>query len=321
MSPRTAIAKPAGELLDIETAAGILRATKNVETIKDVRDKGNAQALWLRYIKASRAAQNDAAEIVIKAERRLGEVLLDAPKAPAGRPSKIGSTSNPISAPPTLADLGIDKPLADRARKLARVPEPVLEAHIASVCSRAEKLTTKGAIAAASHVDGYDSDEWYTPDEYIDAAREVMGSIDLDPASNPRAQKVVKAKRWWSKADDGLARPWAGRIWLNPPYSQPLVQQFVDHLLAQWCAGSIKAAIVLLNASTDTIWWHSLAAECSVVCFTRGRIAFVGADGKPAQGNRVGQVFFLLSSDGECASRFSGVFRQLGTVLRGGGHG
>lgn len=321
MSPRTAIAKPAGELLDIETAAGILAATKNVETIKDVRDRGNAQALWLRYIKASRAAQNDAAEIVIKAERRLGEVLLEAPKAPAGRPSKIGSTSNPISTPPTLADLGIDKPLADRARKLARVPEPVLEAHIASVCSRAEKLTTKGAIAAASHVEGYDSDEWYTPEAYIDSARDVLERIDLDPASNPRAQKVVQAKRWWSKSDDGLGRPWAGRIWLNPPYSQPLVQQFIDRLLEQWDEGSVEAAIVLLNASTDTGWWHELAAEAASVCFTRGRISFVGPDGNPAPGNRVGQVFFLLSRDAGMIGRFALAFADHGTVLQRGPRG
>ncbi len=53
--------------------------------------------------------------------------------------------------------------------------------------------------------------------EYIKAAREVMGKIDLDPASDIEAQKVVKAKRIYDEEVDGLQQTWHGRIWLNPP--------------------------------------------------------------------------------------------------------
>jgi len=69
-----------------------------------------------------------AAEIRFRAERRIGELMAaqkDAGQmAAAGRPSEeIGSKTNPISKPPTLEEVGIDKKLADRARKYAAIPE------------------------------------------------------------------------------------------------------------------------------------------------------------------------------------------------------
>jgi hypothetical protein len=60
------------------------------------------------------------------------------------------------------------------------------------------------------------NDEWFTPAKYIAAARAVLGGIDLDPASNAIAQATVRAGRYYSKDDDGLAQPWHGRVWLNP---------------------------------------------------------------------------------------------------------
>jgi hypothetical protein len=57
-------------------------------------------------------------------------------------------------------------------------------------------------------------EEWGTPQEYIDAARAVMGDIDLDPATHHEAQQRVRAETAYTRAEDGLAQPWHGRVWL-----------------------------------------------------------------------------------------------------------
>jgi len=56
-----------------------------------------------------------------------------------------------------------------------------------------------------------ESDEWYTPAGVIEAAREVLGGIDLDPASSETANRTVGAPRYFTEEDDGLARDWHGR--------------------------------------------------------------------------------------------------------------
>jgi len=57
--------------------------------------------------------------------------------------------------------------------------------------------------------------EYYTPVEIIEAARRVMGGIDLDPASSENANRIVRATRIFTAQDDGLSQPWNGRVWLT----------------------------------------------------------------------------------------------------------
>lgn len=69
------------------------------------------------------------------------------------------------------------------------------------------------------------SDEWYTPREIIEA----LGEFDLDPCA-PIKPLWHTAKIMYNKADDGLTKDWVGRVWLNPPYPRPLIEQFVKRL-------------------------------------------------------------------------------------------
>lgn len=320
MSRAITVADPVPDALDVETAARMLASCRSMDQVRSVRDKAKAIAVYQRTRGASLQAQNDAAEITLRAERRMGELLIEMPKATGaagkGRPKKGGTDQAPPKSskaqPPTLAELHIERKEAARWQKLAEIPEERFAAHVNSVRARSERITTSGVIAAASHVEGYDSDEFYTPSQHIEAARAVLGDIDLDPASNVIAQAIVLARRYFTRDDDGLAQVWSGRVWMNPPYSQPLANLFIEKLIAAYLSGQVPAAICLMNASTDTGWFHELASH-GLVCLTRGRISFLGPDGRPVEGNRVGQAFFYL---GEDRGRFAEVFGQFGIVTQ-----
>jgi len=74
-----------------------------------------------------------------------------------------------------------------------------------------------GAERAANPKHSSESTEHMTPADYVEAAREVLGVIELDPASSELANGTVRARRYFTKADDGFAQRWGGRVFLNPP--------------------------------------------------------------------------------------------------------
>ena len=150
------------------------------------------------------------------------------------------------------------------------------------------KMHRNGIIKPAhvSHNSG--DNEWYTPAAYTAAARAVMGAIDLDPASSEVANQLVQAAQYYTVADDGLSKDWRGRVWMNPPYAQPLIAQFCEKLVAEVRAGNVTQACVLVNNATETTWFQSLLDVAAAVCFIKGRVKFLdpqmNLNGAPLQG-------------------------------------
>ena len=167
-------------------------------------------------------------------------------------------------------------------------------------------------VTPVSQREGYDSDEWYTPRHYIEAARLVLGGIDLDPASCALAQTVVQARAYFDREHDGLAQEWnATGTWLNPPYSA--TQEWVDKALQEFDAGRTEAAIVLVNNATETRWFQAMLRRFPV-CFPSSRLQFWRHDHENV-GARQGQAIFLLSNDRAQAGNFAAAFGQFGPIL------
>ncbi len=178
----------------------------------------------------------------------------------------------------------------------------------------------KGAIASlvkskTVHVSQNSGEnEWYTPPKFIEAAREVMGGIDTDPASSKIANKTVKAGEYYDTKTDGLEQEWGKTVWINPPYSQPEISQFCDALIEKLGTGEVQEACALVNNATETSFGQTLLQACDAVCFPSGRIKFLdtqgNAKGAPLQGQMV--VYF-----GDDADKFCSEFAEFGVCLRG----
>lgn len=84
-----------------------------------------------------------------------------------------------------------------------------------------------GRLFAVGH-GGRTSDEVYTPAWIFER---LALRFDLDVAAPPGGAPLVPADRYYDQAADGLAAPWSGRVWMNPPYSDvtPWVRRFVAH--------------------------------------------------------------------------------------------
>jgi phage N-6-adenine-methyltransferase len=157
---------------------------------------------------------------------------------------------------------------------------------------------------------GTGDNEWYTPEKYIAMVREVLGAIDLDPASCAYAQKTVQAATYYTKADSGLAKEWHGRVWMNPPFATELIGKFVAKLVAEFLAGRTAQAIMLTHNYTDTEWFQDAEPHASAICFPEGRVKFLNPRGKPCSPTQ-GQAFCYFGDD---VAKFKAIFQTIGFV-------
>ena len=205
-----------------------------------------------------------------------------------------------------LARLEPDEQIAAWQEAVATAPNgKVTAAYVTEVVER-----RNGSTPHVTHNSG--ENEWYTPVEYIEAARAVMGGIDTDPASSDVANLTVGASTYYTAQDDGLAHSWRGRVWMNPPYSQPLIGLFCKALRWAIESGQVTEAITLTNNATETAWFADLLENAAAVCLVRGRIKFIDRDGNPSGAPLQGQAIVY---SGPNVEEFARHFQPFGTVL------
>ena len=248
----------------------------------------------------------DIAEAVLDAEVRLGELMAMVPKAKNQYKSAIDSGVHSTKAN-IIEGAGFTVKQAQRFETLAKHPEIVEQAKAQArenddVVSRSFVLQRIKENKTPHVAYNSGNNEWYTPKEYIEAARRAMGSIDLDPASSEIANKVVKATKIYTVETDGLSHEWHGNVWLNPPYASDLIKLFTDKVANE--AENISQAIILVNNATETKWFSELVKVSSAVVFPTGRVNFYKPDGSvgaPLQGQA---VFYLGSRSTQFLDEF-----------------
>jgi transcriptional regulator with XRE-family HTH domain len=102
-----------------------------------------------------------------------------------------------------------------------------------------------------------------------------LGRFDLSPcpAEISGRQLPVKAGKEYAATDDPLHLPWAGTVFLNPPYTDDL-PAWVKKAYDEYESGNASLLAAFLPAFTDRPWWHQYVAGKAAVVFLRGMIAF-----------------------------------------------
>src|SRR5688572_16226352 len=163
--------------------------------------------------------------------------------------------------------------------------------------------------------------EHFTPPPIIEAAREVLGVIDLDPASCTAANAVVKARDFFTASYlDGMLTPWGtqahpNNVWLNHPFGKaepPCVvgcqkqhahhnnvhygnKRWIQKLMDEYAGGRVKAALCITYASTSEAWFRPLLDYPQ--CFLNDRLNYHTPDGKVQKGVQKGSVVTYLGRD------------------------
>jgi hypothetical protein len=173
-------------------------------------------------------------------------------------------------SPPTLVDL--ERHATGRLPTLDRV---------LTVLGAGAYLASPGSTQAFYVHAGNSSNHhgWETPKELLEPLYSVFGAFDLDPCSptsNGRTASV-KARAYYTAADDGLSLPWFGTVYMNAPYGRS-IHKWTAKARAEVEQGNAEVVVGLLPARPDTRYWHRDIAGSASVFFLKGRLKFGNAE-------------------------------------------
>lgn len=197
--PQNEITHPNARLVRYEAACKALAEARAVDEVQDIRNKAEAMRVYGMQAK-NKTLEVDAAEIRIRAERKLGELLAQQKAGPGLNTGArgIGKSAVPTgNRTPTLAEAGIDKKLSSRAQKMAAVPAAEFEAEVGEWRQRVQaenaRVTTrleKAGERASKNIEKPEPEGFDSPT--------LAELVDELQAENTRLTALIKA----SEADD-----------------------------------------------------------------------------------------------------------------------
>ena len=280
------------------------------ESDREFKDENEAMAWIIRNQFGRRnLSLYDRSVLALKLEPLIREKARENQKAGGAKSDGAGKVVRQKSDKP----LDTKKEIAaiahvshDTIAKVKKIEAKASEETKAAIRSGATTINAeyKKLTVHVGHNSG--ENEWYSPARFVEAARAAMGSIDCDPASSEMANKTVKAKKFFTKENDGLKQKWSGNVWMNPPYAQPLMGKFAAAVAEKFCADEIKQACVLVNNATETEWFGVMAKWAGAICFPSTRVKFLDPQGRPGAPLQGQAVIYLGKRVAEFCSAFDG---------------
>lgn len=151
-------------------------------------------------------------------------------------------------------------------------------------------------------------DEWLTPPRILD----LLGPFDLDPCA-PIQRPWPMAVHHYTIEDNGLAKPWFGRVWCNPPYGRE-----TDRWLARCVEHGNAIALVFARTETE-MFFERVWSAADALLFIRGRLHFHHVTGERAAANSgAPSVLVAYGKNNAEALRVSGIEGQFVPLRRAG---
>jgi len=145
-----------------------------------------------------------------------------------------------------------------------------------------------------TQIDSGTTNDYYTPKFIFDA----LGvEFDLDVCAPFSGVPWIPARKHFNILDDGLVRPWIGRVWMNPPYSKPSpwIDKFITH----------QNGIALIPASKAN-WFDLLWQKAEAIISMPPNLEFSRNDGRNLQIST--QIFMVaMGSDNVATLKASGL--------------
>lgn len=142
------------------------------------------------------------------------------------------------------------------------------------------------------------TDSWITPKWIIDA----LGPFALDPCASIPQPWTCAARQYTKESGygvGGLALPWEGSVWLNPPYG-PETAKWLARLSAHGDGIALLFARTETHAFFDYVWTRATA-----LLFLKDRLFFHYPDGTRAPYNS-GAPSVLVAYGSGCAATLRG---------------
>lgn len=114
-------------------------------------------------------------------------------------------------------------------------------------------------------------EDWATPQDFFDTLNAEF-HFTLDACAN---DQNAKCPAYYTKEQDGLAQPWMGTVWCNPPYGREIGAWIAKAYTSACIFGAV--VVMLLPARTDTVWFHTWVYPYAEIRFIRGRLKFGGS--------------------------------------------